>query len=57
MNDFVTANFRLEQFLFAHNIRFKYQRKNDDMLTEWVYDRTPWLEEVVAEYRKIWGRH
>lgn len=54
MEEFVTANQKLEQFLFMHKIRFKSQRKNDDLLTEWVYDVTPLLEEVVAEFRRIW---
>lgn len=55
-NEFKTANYRLEQFLFAHRIRFKSWRKNEDMMTEWVYDWTPQLEHVVAEFRAIWGQ-
>lgn len=55
MNEFVTANAKLEQFLYYHKVNFKRFRKNEDMLTEWVYDRTPRLEEVVAEFRQIWG--
>ena len=52
--DFVTANQKLEQFLWMHRIRFKAQRKNLDMLNEWIYDRTPQLEVVVEEFRRIW---
>jgi len=56
MNEtFVTMNARLEQFLFYHRIRFLQCRKNEDMMTEWVYERTPKLEQVVKEYREIWG--
>ena len=56
MQEFKTANVRLEQFLFMHRIRFIRFRKNDDMLTEWVYEMTPYLEKVVAEFREIWGQ-
>lgn len=53
---FKTCNFKLEQFLFAHDIRFKSWRKNDDGLTEWVYDKTPELTRVVEEFRAIFMR-
>lgn len=52
--EFVTANQKLEQFLWMHRIRFKAQRKNMDMLNEWIYDRTPQLEVVVEEFRRIY---
>lgn len=52
---FVTVNQKLEQFLFVHRIYFKSQRKNEDLLNEWTYDRTPQLEEVVAEFRRIYS--
>ena len=55
MQDFITANPRLEQFLYMHRIGFRCFRKNADMLTEWVYDSTPRLLEVVEEFRRIWG--
>ena len=55
MQDFITANPRLEQFLYMHRIGFRCFRKNTDMLTEWVYDSTPRLLEVVEEFRRIWG--
>ena len=54
MEEFVTANPKLEQFLWMHRIYFQNQRKNSDMMNEWIYSRTPQLEEVVAEFRKIW---
>lgn len=52
--EFVTANEKLEQFLWMHRIRFKRQRKNINFLNEWVYDRTPQLEDVVEEFQRIW---
>ena len=55
MKEFVTANYRLEQFLYLHKVSFKYQRKNADLLTEWVYEDTPRLRQVVAEFREIWN--
>lgn len=53
--NFVTTNQKLEQFLFVHRIYFKSQRKNEDLLNEWTYERTPRLEEVVAEFRRIYS--
>ena len=55
MEEFRTANARLEQFLFAHRIKFIRQQKNDDLLTEWVYKRSPELEKIIAEFREIWN--
>lgn len=53
---FVTANVKLEQFLFIHDIKFISFHKNDDMMTEWVYAKTPELEETVEEFRRIWSK-
>ena len=47
---------KLEQFLFIHGINFLYFHKNDDMMTEWVYAKTPELEETVEEFRRIWSK-
>lgn len=55
IKEFITANQKLEQFLWMHRITFIRQRKNDDCLNEWVYEWTPLLEEVVAEFRRIWA--
>lgn len=52
--DFVTANQKLEQFLWMHRICFKTQRKNEDLMNEWIYQRTPELEEIVEEFRRIY---
>lgn len=55
MKEFSTTNRKLEQFLYLHRIDFRGQRKTNDLLTEWVYDNTPRLQEVVAEFLIIWG--
>ena len=55
MKKFSTTNRKLEQFLYFHRINFRTQRKTNDLLTEWVYDNTPRLQEVVAEFLIIWG--
>ena len=52
---FVTANQKLEQFLFMHRIFFTSYRKNEDLMTEWTYERTPALDEVVNEFRRIYS--
>lgn len=56
METYTTANVKIEQFLFVHDIRFISQRVNDDGLTEWTYARTPELARVLAEYREIDAR-
>ena len=56
MITFRTANRRLEQFLFLHDILFISQNKNEDGLNEWNYEITPELERVVAEFREIDSR-
>ena len=53
---FRTANPKLEQFLFVHDIRFISFEKNSDGLTEWTYPLSEELEQVVAEYREIDSR-
>lgn len=56
MDKFTTCSPRLEQFLWIHGIKFNTWRKNDDMLTEWEYERTPFLMEVVEEFRELESR-
>ena len=56
MITFKTANAKLEQFLFVHDIRFISYEKNSDGLTEWTYLITAELQRVVAEYREIDAR-
>ena len=56
MTTFKTANYKLEQFLFVHDIRFISYEKNEDGLTEWTYPITAELERVVAEFREIDAR-
>lgn len=53
---FTTTSWRLEQFLFAHDIRFLTFHKNLDGMTEWVYEKNPEVMEVVEEYRRIDAR-
>lgn len=56
MPHFSTDERRLEQFLFAHFIRFDFQSKDDRGHTTWHYADTPWLRQVVAEYRQLCQR-
>lgn len=53
MNVFETSNRKLEQFLFAHFIRHESWYKSDDEMTVWVYQDTPELRAVVAEYKEL----
>ena len=58
---FKTRNPHLEQFLYAHRIRFtEHVRVWDSdagrFLTEWIYCRTPELERVVEEFKAICNR-
>lgn len=57
MNTFETSNRKLEQFLFAHDIRHSswYKRQSDGM-TVWVYPDTAEVAHIVAEYRGICKR-
>lgn len=55
-NTFTTANRKIEQFLFVHDILFSSQRTNEDGLNEWTYTVTPELQRVLAEYREIDAR-
>lgn len=53
MNTFETTNRKLEQFLFAHDIRHTAWYKGPDGYTVWVYPDTSDVKHVVAEYRAI----
>ena len=53
MRMFVTDERRLEQFLFAHLIRFDNQRKDRRGYTVWEYRVTPRLLRIVEEYREM----
>ena len=52
MQKFETTNRRLEGYLYMNEIRYEAMHKNEDGMTVWVYERTPWFEEVFALYRK-----
>lgn len=50
---FQTANRRLEQFLFLHDIRFDSWHKNEDDMTVWVYHDTHCEDkEILITIRK-----
>lgn len=51
---FTTTNRKLEQFLYMHKIMFARFSKSEDGMTVWEYERTPELEAVVAEYKKLY---
>lgn len=53
---FETANRKLENFLYVHDIQALGFHKNDDGLTVWEYARTPELMETVEEFREIQKR-
>lgn len=53
MKLFSTDERRLEQFLYAHLIRFDSQRKDARGYTVWEYIITPRLLRVVQEYRDM----
>lgn len=51
-----TTSRRLEQYLFMNDITYIGIRKNDDGMTVWQYERTPWFERVIALYRALLER-
>lgn len=57
MKLFTTDERRLEQFLFAHLIRFDRQRKDERGYTVWEYAVTPRLLRVVQEYRDMMAEY
>ena len=52
---YATTNRNLENFMHLHKISFTAQRKTDDFLTEWLYACTPKFQEVLTEYRELYG--
>lgn len=50
---FETSNRLLEQFLFAHEIRFNSFFQDKDGMTYWQYTVTPRLERIVDEYNEV----
>ena len=51
-----TSSRRLEEFLYCHLIVANEQYKNAAGNTVWVYDDTPRLREILAEYEDIHRR-
>ncbi|MBO5567885.1 MAG: hypothetical protein J6A79_02915 [Clostridia bacterium] len=51
---FETANVKLEQFLFAHEIHYARILKDPvDGLTYWQYQNSPRLERIIAEFSEV----
>lgn len=55
-NTFETANRKLEQFLFMHDIVHLRWYRNNDNLTVWVYPNNAEVMGVVSEFRAICAR-
>lgn len=53
---FETSSRTLEEFLHVHGIRWSSSYRNAGNLTVWVFDRSPYLDLIVAEYREIMSR-
>lgn len=56
MNRFLTDDRKLEQFLFAHDVPFDDQTKDDRGHTIWHYAVTQWLLHVILEYYALCER-
>ncbi len=60
MNDshptFATTNHALENFFFCHDIHFMEQKKGEDLHTIWIYEDTPYLREILAEFKEVDAR-
>lgn len=50
---FETTSRRLENYFYQNGIIAKRYYKNDSYETVWVYDRTPWLEDVLEMYGRM----
>ena len=53
---FETVSRDLETFLYCHDINYIKCRKDEYGMTVWVYQKTPFLERVVAEFQEIVAR-
>ena len=53
---FETSNRRLEQFFFAHDVKFISFYRGRDGLTVWVYDLDDEGQRVLEEYRALQAR-
>ena len=56
MMKFETSNRRLEQFFFAHDVRFISFYRGRDGLTVWVYELDEEEQRVLEEYRALQAR-
>ena len=50
---FQTMSSKLEQFLYAHGIRFSSTHSDADGMQVWVYKLTPETQRVVDEFREL----
>ena len=55
-NFFSTTNRELENFFYVHDIKFVRHYKGDDLRTVWEYNDTPYLREILAEYKAVVAR-
>lgn len=53
---FETSNRRLEQFFFAHDVRFIGSYRGRDGMTVWVYNLDDEGRRVLEEYRALQAR-
>lgn len=54
MKHYETSNRKLENFLFVHDIfHVRWYKSPIDGLTVWVYNDTPELRRIIAEYMEI----
>lgn len=53
MRTYRTTSRRLEEFLFAHFIKFKEQYRNLSGDTVWVYEDTRKLRDTIWEYGEL----
>lgn len=53
---FETSSRKLEQFLYAHNIKHMSWHKDADNMTVWSYPNTKEVQAVVSEFRQIVAR-
>ena len=56
MMKFERSNRRLEQFFFAHDVRFISFYRGRDGLTVWVYELDEEEQRVLEEYRALQAR-
>ena len=56
INTFTTSNRQLENFFYSHDIFFLRHYKGEDLQTVWVYEDTPYLRQILEEYKTVVSR-